>query len=330
MHIAHMTMPLALSGSAITNVVRQLVLNHPGKSTVVTSHNRDVEVEGAENIRADFTGSCPREYFDRFEMMVDHVFGFLNRERPFTGHLPLSAVQALRESDPDVVFVHEGHFASSALPLFRRWLPRAKIVLYVHTRLARSYTVRELRRLFASLDGIVCVSSYIENLVRSRLGAFGNEIPICSIINGVDTGQFFPSEEPPPPNEVLFVGQVGRHKGADLAVRAVSAVRSPIKLRMIGSSVHGATKELTSYERSLRRLAASASQGRQISFEPFRPNSQLPGVYRSAGVLLLPSRFHDPCPLVCLEALASGCAIVGSTRGGIPTLCEDAGLLPDL
>ncbi len=68
MHIAHMTMPFSLDGSAVTNVVRSLVRCHPGESTVVTSHNRNVEVLGATNIRADFTGSCPRQYFDRFEM----------------------------------------------------------------------------------------------------------------------------------------------------------------------------------------------------------------------------------------------------------------------
>ena len=327
MHIAHMTMPLSREGSAVTNVVRSLVLSHAGKSTVVTSKHRDVDVAGAENIRADFSGSCPREYFDRFEMMVDHFFGFLNRDRPFTGQLPLAAVHALRESDPDVVFVHEGHYASSALPLFRRWLPNAKLFVYVHTRLARSYTRRELQRLYSYVDGVVCVSKYVETMVRTRLGNSWNRIPIHSVVNGVDIERFFPSAEAPAADQTLFVGQVGKHKGADLAVRAIAALHDPVTLRVIGSSVHGPTKGLTRYERRLRTLAAAVGNGSRISFEPFRPNPELPEVYRSAGVMLIPSRFHDPCPLVCLEALASGCAVIGSSRGGIPAICGDAGLV---
>ena len=41
----------------------------------------------------------------------------------------------------------------------------------------------------------------------------------------------------------------------------------------------------------------------------------------------MPSRFQDPCPLVCLEALSSGCAIIGSNRGGIPAICEGAAMV---
>jgi glycosyltransferase involved in cell wall biosynthesis len=329
MHIAHMTMPLARDGSAVTNVVRSLVQSHSGKSTVITSKGRDVEVAGAENIRADFSGCCPREYFDRFEMFVDHCFGFLDRERPFTGQLPLAGIHTLRESNPDVVFVHEGHYACSALPLFRRWLPDSKLFVYVHTRPSRCYSRRELRRLLSCVDGVVCVSEYIEKMVRARVGTSWNGTPIHSVVNGVDTARFFPSPELMPAHRALFVGQVSKHKGADLAVKAVGAVRDPMTLRVVGSSVHGPTKELTRYERRLRTLAAAVENGRRISFEPFRSNHELPEVYRAAGVLLIPSRFNDPCPLVCLEALASGCAVIGSTRGGIPAICGDAGLVVD-
>jgi len=48
------------------------------------------------------------------------------------------------------------------------------------------------------------------------------------------------------------------------------------------------------------------------------------------GVACVLSRWDDPFPLVVLEAMASGCAVIGSTRGGIPEAAGDAGVLvPD-
>ncbi len=237
----------------------------------------------------------------------------------------MSAVQSLRASGAKVVFVHEGHFASSALPLFRRWLPGVKLFLYVHTRMARSYTRRELRRLLSALDGIVCVSEYIADAVRERLGDYAARPPIFTLLNGVDIDRFSPPATEPDPHDVLFVGQMIEDKGADLAVKAVTALGRGVRLRLIGSSAHGATRKLSDYEGYLRHLAAGASS--DISFEPFLPNAQLPGVYRSAGIVLVPSRFQDPCPLVCLEAMASGCAMITSDRGGIPAICADAALV---
>lgn len=319
-----MTMPFSRTGSAVTNVVRCLVKAHPGPSTVITSHNRDVEVEGADNIRADFTGACPREWFDRFETMTDHLFGFLGRERPFTGQLPLAGLIPLRERNPDVIFVHEGHYASSSLPLFRRWFPRAKLFLYVHTAPARSYTPRELHRLLSHTDGVVCVSPYIVGLVRSRLGRHADKIRVHAVLNGVDTAKFSPPETAPSSNSLLFVGKVDETKGTDLAVEAAKLLPPGVHLRCIGSSVHGATQDLAPFEVKLRAMAASAPAGVKITFEPFQPNDQLPGIYRSAGIVVVPSRFQDPCPLVCLEALASGCAVVGADRGGIGAICGDS------
>jgi glycosyltransferase involved in cell wall biosynthesis len=41
------------------------------------------------------------------------------------------------------------------------------------------------------------------------------------------------------------------------------------------------------------------------------------------------SRWNDPMPQVVFEAMASGCAVLASDRGGIPEACGDAAVLVD-
>jgi hypothetical protein len=52
-------------------------------------------------------------------------------------------------------------------------------------------------------------------------------------------------------------------------------------------------------------------------------------VLREHDVVCVPSLTRDPCPLVCFEAMAAGCALLGGDRGGIPEISGDAGVLVD-
>ena len=50
-------------------------------------------------------------------------------------------------------------------------------------------------------------------------------------------------------------------------------------------------------------------------------------LYRSHHIVLHP-KYMDPCPTVAIEALASGCPVVGSNSGGMPELVgQDCGIL---
>jgi len=44
-------------------------------------------------------------------------------------------------------------------------------------------------------------------------------------------------------------------------------------------------------------------------------------------VVCVLSRSQDPYPLVVLEAMASGCAVIASDRGGLPEVCGGAAIV---
>jgi glycosyltransferase involved in cell wall biosynthesis len=93
-------------------------------------------------------------------------------------------------------------------------------------------------------------------------------------------------------------------------------------VEIVGSSDLHDVGELSAYERDLR--AAARPLGERCTFRPFVDRHGIPDVYRQADIVAMPADWDDPCPLVLLEAMASGAAVVASARGGIREIGGDA------
>ena len=133
---------------------------------------------------------------------------------------------------------------------------------------------------------------------------------------------------------VLFVGRIQAHKGIDIAIRmlanlpeAVAAGEGPARLLVVGgpSGANG-TEELD----HLRKLAAELGVANRVDFIAPRPHHRLADFYRSADLLVMPSR-SESFGLVAVEAQACGLPVVASRVGGLPyTVAEsESGLLVD-
>jgi len=56
---------------------------------------------------------------------------------------------------------------------------------------------------------------------------------------------------------------------------------------------------------------------------------KVPNIVREHDVAFVLSRSNEPFGLVSLEAMASGCAVIASNRGGLPEACGGAAMLVD-
>jgi len=125
---------------------------------------------------------------------------------------------------------------------------------------------------------------------------------------------------------VLFVGRLTPHKGVDRLIRALPAGAG---LRIAGSGGHDPRPPERDYPDLLRRLA----EGRDVRFLGPASEEDLPGLYRSAAVLAMPSVdrtcYGRPVPvsellgLTALEAMASGTPVVASRIGGLAEVVVD-------
>ncbi len=348
-HLAHVPMPLAGDGSSVAHVVRALTREHSragGRSTVITSDNRDATFPDAGVVPVDYTRHCPRTWFTPAEYRQDWALGALLRERPHAARLFEPAAEALARVAPDWVLLHEGHYAVTALPLFRQALPSStRIALHVHNAISASVRRHELSHLLRHADAVIGVSAFMADGVRRR--AWVDHAKVTWVHNGADTTRFHPAETDGSPSSpssqsspsapgyaacprrlrLLYVGQVAQHKGVDLLLQALAAMgrhADRFEVRIVGSSELRDTGVTNDFENHLRHLAGRVTG--PVTFEPYQPQDLVADVYRWADVVAVPSR-AEPFGMVPLEAMASGALVLANDAGALPEVLGPVGRL---
>lgn len=332
--IIHVPMALSTQGSTLMAVAQSLIDAGAPQgidSAAILSHNRGVSLANARVSYVDYTANCPREWFDRRELAVDVAAGVLGRTRPHYGRLYDPAVKAAAESGADVILLYEGHYASASIPRWQKVRARSKLVLYVHNPLSRTYGRRELRRLISGVDAVAFCADHLRDDVAARLGA-APPAPLMTVHNGVGA-EFAPgpvAAGATGPMRVVFAGRPVENKGVHLVLEGVAIAEKlidrPFAVEIIGSDSYGyRAQEMTTYERRLRESAERMES--PVEFLPFLSKPELAAHLRSATVVCLPSQWAEGLPLVALEAMACGAAVVTSDSAGMLEAVGSAGLI---
>jgi glycosyltransferase involved in cell wall biosynthesis len=165
---------------------------------------------------------------------------------------------------------------------------------------------------YAEADRITVASSFS---LRSFIEQGVPKAKLRKVPYGVDLSQFHPAGSPDSARfDVLFVGAVSLQKGVPYLLEAFRRVQHPKKsLTFAGSFAH----ELIE---ALRRHGLWLDEARVIGHVP---KSKLKYLISRSHVLVLPS-IQDGFGLVLAEAMACGCAVIGTQNTGAPDLVTDA------
>lgn len=119
---------------------------------------------------------------------------------------------------------------------------------------------------------------------------------------------------------LLFVGRLVSEKGGDVAIDALRRLHD--RGINVSLTICGDGPERASLMQQTERLGLED----MVSFEGWTGPDELAERYRSAEVLVVPSRY-EPFGIVALEAIASRCPVVASDTGGLPEAVGECGLL---
>ena len=132
---------------------------------------------------------------------------------------------------------------------------------------------------------------------------FGVMPPIVVVPNGVDATRFTLPPDGRARTGVLFVGRIEPHKNQLGLIRAMKG--TDVQLTIAGPD-HPHHPDYAAQCRS--------EGGGRVHFAGFVPDEDLPALYASARVHVLPTWF-ETTGLSSLEAALSGCSIVTTSRG---------------
>lgn len=185
--------------------------------------------------------------------------------------------------------------------------------------IARNLFWRYFLRACEEID-VVTVPSHTA-LAQIRKAGFSGEGKVIS--NGVDLKLFNPKlkEEPfaghslPKGPKLLYVGRLDREKNVAFAILAFAKVAAGTHGYFV---IAGSGAE----ESKLRHLARKLGVGDRIIFTGFVPACNLPALYATTDVFLMPSS-AELQSIATMEAMASGLPIIASAAMALPELVRD-------
>jgi len=236
------------------------------------------------------------------------------------------AIQSLDRA-PDVLVVHND---LQILPELAPLVSGVETVLWLHNSIRTARP--DARSSLEDVDRIVAVSDYIARWTEQYYGLTSGTV--CTAHNGVDLERFRPQEgrcrHSGTALQVVCHGRIDPSKGFHLVVDAVRRLRSrgiEIDLTLAGGlQAFGITGAAAA---AYRDTLLSSLEGVGGTYRGRIDPGDVPDLLRGADVACAPSMFPEPFCLSALEAMASGCALIASDRGGIPEACGDAGILVD-
>ena len=151
---------------------------------------------------------------------------------------------------------------------------------------------------------------FFSGLSRSQIASFGGAMSMSACIyNGVDLGKFYISQGKGA--YLLYLGRISRIKGCHTAIKVA---------RAIGKRLVIAGVVLPEDQVYFDSQIVPYIDDRHVSFVGPVNDQDKASLLSQANVLLMPIEWDDPCPLVCLEAMASGTPVVGYNKGALPEL----------
>lgn len=277
---------------------------------------------------------------------LDGVWQYRVKTSPFgrlTGRSYLHNVAKLL-IDLDIKIVHVRN-RPLYMPVLRRLLGKAfTLILHEHNQnIADTLSEKQAFEVFDAIDAYVAVSRFTYDFeITNKYPQYKNKSYV--ILNGVNLEKFRPVWKQRYRVEdlkkhynlenskvVLFAGALRERKGVHFLLEAFKKViiKHPDAKLVIAGGDKDNLDAKDVFARKLKDIAAELLGN--VIFTGYVPPSNVQDLYLLGDIFVGPSIWDEAFGLVFAEASASGLAVIGSRRGGIPEIIQDSvtGLLID-
>lgn len=217
----------------------------------------------------------------------------------------------------------------------------SNLILHLHNDYLNIDTER-CKEILTSYCNIFTVSKYIANRVGDINSLYNCNVPIDVLYNGVEIERFFLDLTSERKKEVrnkygfsstdvvlLFSGRLVAEKGIKELIQAFLLLPNNLnaKLLVVGSKVYGRSVK----DNFLNELEIIAKKReKDIVFTGYVDYGDLPEIYSSSDIGVLPTLWEEPLSLSVIEYMAAKLPVVISNSGGMVELVnEGCGIVID-
>lgn len=219
---------------------------------------------------------------------------------------------AVADFAPDII--HSNHLWM-ATSIARKVAPHLPLVTTCHGSCLRQHRLcpelgRSLVEQLGGIDHIIALFAQQKTEIVDLLGIDPSLVHVIS--GGYNQLCFYGQEKTKDTGtaQMLYAGKLAAAKGVPWLLRSLKQVNAPWHLHLVGTG-SGQEKELC--------LRLAAELGDRVTVHGVLSHEQLGDLMRESDIFVLPS-FFEGLPLVLLEALACGCAIVTTDLPGVREL----------
>ena len=220
-------------------------------------------------------------------------------------------------------------------PIFFKYLIKKKIkhpiTIHFHndpTKMNGSSTVKERDFIARNSAAVYFVSKFIKKKFCLNLNKKYKNLHV--IMNGI---QRTLKKKPKKEKIILFVGRLIEAKGIILFLNAIEKLlNNNVNWRflIIGTIKPGYLIKKNYFflqsktDRNgliiIDKIKKLTKKFKNLKHINFSNNKTVQNYMKKSSILIAPSIWEDPCPLTHIEGLSNGCALVTSTKGGIPEI----------
>ena len=201
----------------------------------------------------------------------------------------------------------------------------APLVLYLHNdpqSMKGAKTPRQRRWLLDHCAAVFCNSAYVQDRFLDGLGGRADNLHLAYPGIELPRVDFHAKEK-----KFLYCGRMVEEKGSLVFAQALARVL-PLLPDWSGVMVGARrqdSKGLSAYERKV--VETIRPLGDKVAYLGFRSHAEVMDLFKKAEVAVAPALWDEPFGRTAVEALASGCALVCSDRGGLKEITQGAAVV---
>lgn len=200
--------------------------------------------------------------------------------------------------------------------------PAAAVSIWFHNDpqdMRGAKAAAERQKILDRARWVICVSDWVRGRFIDGIAHGAERVIVLPAT--FDTAAVTPARKE---KSILYVGRIIEEKGVLPLAQALAQVLPDLpewRAILVGDR----RKPNDAYARKV--TAVLAPLGDRVAMPGFLDHERVVAAFARAAIAVVPSQWQEPFGRTAAEAMAAGCAVIASRRGGIPEIVGGAGVL---